>query len=283
MSAAELPVAAGPGADPALPGGASSAADPARRSVRFLLPLGLAAIVLAGWQIAAANGTLSAIVLPAPTAILLEFVHSGPELAANAATTAIEALSGFAIGNILGFLLAVLFIHSELSRRAVYPLAMGANAIPVVAVSPALILWLGNGMAPKIAVASFLVLFPMLINGLRGLRSADAEVEELLFTLKASAWQRLIMIRIPAALPFIFSALKVSACACFVAAIVGEWIAADRGLGYLIVYAGSLFQLPKVWAAILLGTLSSMAVYGAVAVVERLSMPWLAARSLPPE
>ena len=237
-------------------------------------PVLVAAAALTAWQAATGDGWIDQLILPSPAATLAAFVTYGPELARNALTTAVEALSGLVIGNAIGLLLAVLFVHSALSRRTAYPLAMAAQSVPIVAVAPALIIWLGNGMAPKIVVTSFLVFFPMLVNALRGLRSADGEVDEMLFVLSASAWQRLWLVRLPAALPFVFTALKVSACACFVAAIVSEWVAADRGLGYLIVFAGSQYRTDEVWAAVLIGTVLSMATVSAVVLAEFLATPW---------
>jgi NitT/TauT family transport system permease protein len=165
-------------------------------------------------------------------------------------------------------------VGSPASRRSVLPLAMAAQAIPIVAITPALIIGFGNGMEPKILVAIFLVFFPMLVNGMRGLRSADREAGELLHSLSASGLQRLWMVRLPAALPYIFTALKFSACSCFVAAIVAEWVAADRGLGYLIVFESSQYQNALVWAAVIIGTLSSMLLVGLVVALERWAMPW---------
>jgi ABC-type nitrate/sulfonate/bicarbonate transport system permease component len=165
-------------------------------------------------------------------------------------------------------------VGSPTSRRSVLPLAMAAQSIPIVAVTPALIIGFGNGMEPKILVAIFLVFFPMLVNGMRGLRSADAEVGELLHSLSATGLQRLWMVRLPAALPFIFTALKFSACSCFVAAIVAEWVAADQGLGYLIVFESSQYRNAEVWAAVIIGTVSSMALVGLVVLIERWAMPW---------
>jgi NitT/TauT family transport system permease protein len=173
------------------------------------------------------------------------------------------------IGSFLGGILAVVIVDSDLSKRTVYPLAMASNAIPIVAISPALILALGDGMAPKICVTAFLVFFPMLVNGLRGLQSVDTQVGELMFTFSATRWQRLRLVRLPASLPFVFSALRLSACACFVAAIVSEWVSADRGLGYLIVYESSQYNTAKVWAAVMTGTMPSIVVYFSVALAER--------------
>jgi ABC-type nitrate/sulfonate/bicarbonate transport system permease component len=241
---------------------------------RWLGPSGVVVLILIVWQALTAGGRISRLVLPAPSAILTACLGSGADLLANAAYTLAEALSGFALGNGLGFVLAVLFVRSEAARRAVYPLATAAQAVPIVAVVPALILWFGNGMAPKIFVTAFLVFFPMLVNALRGLRSADAEVNELLFTLSASPWQRMWMVRLPASLRFVFNALKLSACASMVSAIVAEWVAADHGLGYLIVLWSTQYRMAEVWAAVLLGTMLSMTLYGLVSLAERAAMPW---------
>jgi ABC-type nitrate/sulfonate/bicarbonate transport system permease component len=232
------------------------------------------------WQAATQSGWVNQLVLPGPRATLAAFAADGPELAGNALVTTIEAVTGMIVGNLIGLILAVLFVHSQLSRRTIYPLAMAAKAVPIVAVAPALIIWLGNGMAPKILVTVFLVFFPMLVNAMRGLRSADADLHELLYSLSATRWQALWMVRLPASMPYVFSALKLSACACFVSAIVSEWIASDRGLGYLIVFAESQFRTDEVWAAVLVGTVLSMVMVGLVVMLERLTVPWLAHQQL---
>jgi len=184
---------------------------------KILLPALVLVVFLGSWQYFTTSGQVSRLILASPTAIAGAFVDSGGEILWNAAITLTEALTGFAIGNSAGLLLAILFIHSDLARRTIFPIAIGAEAIPIVAVVPVLILWLGNGMEPKIFITSFLTFFPMLINALRGLRSADSEVNELLYTLSATRGQRLFMVRLPASIPFLFNALKLSACACVVA------------------------------------------------------------------
>lgn len=246
-----------------------------------LAPVAVLVIVLGFWQMLADAGAISPLILPSPLAILDAFRVDGGNLLYHAAFTTAEALTGFVIGNLLGFALAVVFLYSDLSRRTVYPLAVAAQAVPIVAVAPALIIWFGNGMAPKIFVTIFLVFFPMLVNALRGLKSADTEVMELLYTLSATRRQQLTMVRLPASVPFLFNALKLSACACFVAAIVAEWIAADRGLGHLIVLYGSQYRMPQVWAAVLIGAAVSMAVYGLVVLAEARLAPWLTSRKRP--
>jgi NitT/TauT family transport system permease protein len=237
-------------------------------------PAAVLLALIALWWSATGLGWVDPLVLPSPASVLAVFWNEPGRMASNAGITALEAIIGLILGNACGLLLAILFVSSAPGRRAVLPLAMAAQAVPIVAVTPALIIGFGNGMEPKILVAIFLVFFPMLVNGMRGLRSADAEVGELMHSLDASGWQRLWMVRLPAALPFIFTALKFSACSSFVAAIVAEWVAADRGLGYLIVYAGAQYRSDEVWAAVLIGTLSSMILVGLVVLLERRVTPW---------
>jgi ABC-type nitrate/sulfonate/bicarbonate transport system permease component len=259
----------------------SSMIEAMPRPRAVLAPVVVFVAVVGLWQFITEAGYISPLILPSPTAIIGAFAIDGANILYHAAFTTIEALTGFVVGNLFGFLLAILFLHSDLSRRTAYPLAMAAQAVPIVAVAPALIIWFGNGMAPKIFVTTFLVFFPMLVNALRGLKSADAEVMELLYTLSATKTQQLRMVRLPASIPFLFNALKLSACACFVAAIVAEWIAADRGLGHLIVLYGSQYRMAQVWAVVLVGTLISMTVYGLVVLAESRVAPWLTSRKRP--
>ncbi|WP_284945644.1 ABC transporter permease [Acidisoma cladoniae] len=246
---------------------------------RVFGPVAVFVLVLILWWAVTALQWIDPLVLPSPLAVVAAFWNDAGVLAFNAGITATEAITGLVIGNSIGLLLAILFVGSPVSRRSVLPLAMAAQAIPIGAVTPALIIGFGDGMEPKILVAIFLVFFPMLVNGMRGLRSADAEVGELLHSLSASGFQRLWMVRLPAALPFIFTALKFSACSCFVAAIVAEWVAADRGLGYLIVFESSQYRNDEVWAAVLIGTASSMVLVGLIVLIERWAMPWARATS----
>lgn len=241
---------------------------------KIVLPLLVLALFLASWEILTTSGRVSPLILASPHAILAAFFTSGGQILDEGTATLIEALTGFVVGNSAGLLIAILFIHSDLARRTIFPIAIGAEAIPIVAVVPVLILWLGNGMEPKMFITSFLTFFPMLVNALRGLRSADSEVNELLYTLSATRWQKLFMVRLPASVPFLFAALKLSACAVVVAAIVGEWLASDRGLGHLIVLYGTQYKIPEVWATALVCTAMSLAVYGAVVIAERVATPW---------
>ena len=245
---------------------------------KIILPIALLMLILGVWEFVAQSGLVSRLVLAGPGAIAMAMVSEAGPLAANTGITVAQALIGFVIGNCAGLVVAVAFVHSNLVRRTIYPLAIGAEAVPVVAVLPVLILWLGNGMEPKIFITAFLTFFPMLVNAVRGLRSADADVSELLYTLSASQWQRLIMVRLPASVPFLFNALKLSACSSVVASLVAEWLASNRGLGYLIILYGQAYKIPEVWAAAIVASSASLAVYGAVVFAEYKLTPWLRLR-----
>ena len=244
------------------------------RIYRVIGPATVLILLLILWWVVTASGQVDPLVLPSPAAVLAVFWNQTALIADNAGFTAAEAVIGLILGNGLGLLLAILFVASALTRRAVLPLAMATQSIPIIAITPALIIGFGSGMAPKILVVIFLVFLPMLVNAMRGLRGAEADLGELMHSLDASAIQKLWMVRLPAALPFIFTALKFSACSAFVAAIIAEWLSADHGLGYLIVYAGAQYKSDQVWAAVLTGAGSSMILVGLVIGLERLMMPW---------
>lgn len=245
---------------------------------KVLLPVLLMVLLLGWWEFVAQAGLVSKLVLAGPSAIAAAMVSEAPTLLANCGITLAQALIGFTIGNLAGLAVAVIFVHSDLARRTIYPLAIGAEAVPVVAVLPVLILWLGNGMEPKIFITAFLTFFPMLVNAFRGLRSADSEVRELLYTLSASSWQTLFMVRLPASVPFLFNALKLSACGSVVASLVAEWLASNQGLGFLIILYGQSYKIPELWAAAILASAASLAVYGAVVFAEYRLTPWLRVR-----
>jgi ABC-type nitrate/sulfonate/bicarbonate transport system permease component len=244
-------------------------------AARMLLPaIAVFMALIAAWQTLSANGVIKAFILPAPVAIVNALFNVHPVILDHARVTIMEALLAFTIGNSLAVLLAILFVHNASAERSLYPLALVARSIPVVAITPALVLWLGNGMEPKIVIGSFLVFFPTLVNMVRGLRSVDRDVMELLHSLSANRLQILWKVRLPAALPFLFSALRIAASTCFIAAIVAEWIGSDRGVGYLIVIYGTQFKIPEMWASVLVCSIMAILSFSTVCLAERLAMPW---------
>jgi NitT/TauT family transport system permease protein len=241
---------------------------------KVLLPSLLLVVILAIWEYVADKELMSRLVLAGPSQIVAALIDQWPVILDNAGVTVAQALIGFVAGNALGLLVAIVFVHSAIIRRTLYPLSIGAEAIPFIAIIPVLILWLGNGMAPKIFIITIHTFFPMLINAVRGLKSADNDVSEMLYTFGASTRQRLFMVRLPASVPFLFNALKLSACGSIVTSLVAEWLASERGLGYLIVDYGQDYKIPELWATALLASAISMAVYGLVVWAEYLCTPW---------
>lgn len=230
--------------------------------------------ILALWQVLSDLSVVKAYVLPSPAAIASAIAGNTGVLARHALRTTEEAVVGFLLGNVAGIALAMLFTYSRLARRSLYPLALVSRAVPVVAIVPVLVLWLGQTMSPRIFIAAVIVFFPTLINMVRGLRAVDVEVSELLDSLSATALQRLVKVRLPASLPYLFAALKIGAASCFIGAVVAEWVGANVGLGYLIVVSEYEFRVPEMWAAIAVAALLTLAMFGVVGVAERRSMPW---------
>lgn len=242
--------------------------------VEVALPVLVLAAVLGLWQLVTAVGIVEDFVLPPPLEVARALVDEPGMFARHGWVTMTEALAGFLVGNVAAVLTAIAFVQSRTLERGFYPIALASRSIPVVAIAPVLVLQLGSGLAPKIVIAAFLVYFATLVNMLKGLRSADTEVSELMHTLSAAWWQRLWMVRLPASLPYLFAALKISAGSCYIGAIVAEWIGADQGLGYLVVIAGYQYRIPQLWGAVAVASFLALATFLLVVLVERLVTPW---------
>lgn len=256
------------------PSSSSFASDVRDALRKVALPVVMLLCVLGLWQLVTATGTVEDFVLPPPVDVVEALVDEPSVFVRHGWVTMLEALAGFFVGNVAAVLTAIAFVQSPTLERGFYPLALASRSIPVVAIAPVLVLQLGAGMAPKVVIAAFLVYFPTLVNVLKGLRSADHDVSELMHTLSAAWWQRLVMVRLPASLPYLFAALKISAGTCYIGAIVAEWIGADRGLGYLVVIAGYQYRIPQLWGAVAVASFLALATFLLVCAVERLVTPW---------
>ena len=240
-----------------------------------LPPALLVIAVVALWAWMSARGSIPNYLLPAPSRLLSAIVTNASVLLRHGLATSYEALGGFVIGSLLGILAAVLLAASRPLRDCFFPLALASQAVPIAAITPLIVLVIGRGLPAILTVVSITAFFPMLINMTRGLRAADVGYHELLHSLSASRLQRLRMIELPGALPYLFAALKVAAAASFINAIVGEWIGSNVGLGYLIVISGQYFKIPTLWAAVVVTAALTLILVGVVTLTERLSMPWV--------
>ncbi|PBB21480.1 ABC transporter permease [Mesorhizobium sp. WSM4313] len=233
------------------------------------LPILGAASILLAWQYLLPLLGVPAYIVPTPTAIFGVFQKNFALLIDNLRPTLIEALAGFVIGNLAAVLLAVLFVHSRVLQAAYFPIVLFFNTIPILALSPIIILIFGLGMTPKIVIAAVICFFPTLVNMIRGLDSASDNEHELFRVLSATHSEIFWSLRLPRALPMLFSSLRIASATAVIGAIVGEWIGSDKGLGALIIQATFNYQSDRLYAAIVLSSSLSIALFCLVVLTER--------------
>ncbi len=258
------PTAAASASRPSAPGWFRSWAPPAL----------LVAAFLAAWEAAVRISGTPAWLLPPPTAVARAMVEDRTLLLDNAAATLMAVLVGFALAVVAGLLAALLIDASPTLDRALYPLVVASQTVPIPALAPLLLIWFGYGLLPKVLVTALVGFFPIAVNTVDGLRAADRETLALLRAFGASRRQQFRLVRLPAALPAFFSGARIAIAVCVIGAVFGEFVGAKAGLGYLMTRAIAQFQTDRVIAAIVLLSLMGIGLFGAVALVERLVLPW---------
>ncbi len=255
-----------------LPGGA----------VRVLAPLLFAVIVIGAWEVYVLVTGVRELVLPAPTKVASALWGDRATLASGALTTIEEIVLGYLLAVLLGLGLAVLVYSSRLAERALYPWLVVSQMVPIPAVAPIFVLWTGFDIRPKLMVVTLVCFFPIAVNTIDGLRAVDPELINLLRTLGASRKQRFRIARWPAALPFVFSGMKVAAAFSVLGAVFGEWVGANSGLGYQILVYNNELSTADMFAVIVVLSLIGIALFTIVAAAERITLPWYyAAREEP--
>lgn len=244
------------------------------RSWERILPTAFLLLLVALWELVARVGSIPVYILPAPSAIGERIVSSWATLWDATLVTTSEVLVGFAIGVVLGIALAIPIAYSRVVRSTLYPLIVASQAVPKIAIAPLLVLWLGFGIWPKIAVTSLMVFFPVTVTAAEGFSSVDRNLLDLLRSVDASPAQIFLRIRFPHALPQIFSGLKVGITLAVVGAVVGEWVGADSGLGYLLTYANTLLDSTLLFAALFLLIVLGVVLFVVVDLAERVLVPW---------
>jgi NitT/TauT family transport system permease protein len=238
---------------------------------RTLPPLLCGLFLLVGWQAAVVFGHIPEYLLPAPTAILAAFDRS---LALQFAVTSIEALCGFLVASVLAFAIATLFVRFHALEDGLFPIAIAVKTTPIVAIAPLLVIWLGTGWWSKIVAAILICFFPVLVNTVKGLKACDAEYRELFETLGASRAQEFRKLRIPYCLPYLFSALKISSSLAVIGAIVGEFVGATKGLGYLIIISSAHLETATLFSAIFAAAFAGIAMFYVISFAERRLIFW---------
>lgn len=217
---------------------------------------------------------ISQFVLPPPSAVFSELAARPQLYAEQTWTTFYETIVGFGLAVVLGLAAAVLITYSRLLQTILFPLLVLLQIVPKVAIAPLLIVWVGFGLKSKIIIALLVAFFPIVVDTITGLRAAEKDLLDLVRVLKGSKWQEFTKVRLPYAIPFIFSGLKVAVTLAVIGAIIGEFVGASRGLGYIIMIANSELRLDMSFAAILLLSAMGLALYGAVSLLQRILAPW---------
>lgn len=237
-------------------------------------PLATALGLLAAWEMLVWLTGVPPYILPPPSRVAVVFAQRFDLLAEQAAWTAAEMVLGLALGLALGAGLAVVFAASAGWRRWALPLVIVSQAIPVIAVAPLLVLWLGYGMASKVAMAALVIFFPVVSSLYDGLRRTDLGWIELARTMDASSSAVLLQIRLPAALPAFASGARIAAAVAPIGAVIGEWVGASAGLGFLMTQSLARGQTPLAFAALFVLCLLGLALYYAADRASRRLVPW---------
>ncbi|WP_414475663.1 ABC transporter permease [Microvirga sp. M2] len=228
----------------------------------------LAAVLIGTWQALVPLLGLSEFVLPTPLAIAKRIVSEIPLLAAHSYVTLFEVIAGFTFGAAIGIPLALSIFYSKPFERAIYPILVALQTVPKVALAPILVLYLGYGWAPKITLAFLISFFPIVISTVVGLQSLDKNLVNLARSMGANEWQIFFKIRLPAALPNIFGGFKVAVSLAVIGAVIGEYVSAERGLGYLQLQANSLFDTTLNFATVVTISAIGVLLYFVVDMVE---------------
>jgi ABC-type nitrate/sulfonate/bicarbonate transport system permease component len=247
---------------------------------RWLPPIVIVAVLLGLWQVAAsldviANAlNIEPFLVPSPSEIAQSLWADRSLLLDNGWVTLQEVLAGFALSVAAGVAFAVILHLSPTLRRAFYPLLVASQTVPIVVVAPILVVWLGFGIGPKLAIIALICFFPITVNTLDGLHSVDPDLTKMMRTLDASRWQTFRRVEAPTALPYFFSGAKIAVAVAVIGAVFGEWAGSSSGLGHLIQQASAQLQTARTFAAVVVLSALAIALFGLLAVIERRVAWW---------
>lgn len=247
-----------------------------KRGFSWIWPLLGILSLLALWQAVIVGFQVRRFIAPDPISVAKSIWMNRQLLWDNLRVTASEAVLGFLVGNTIGILLATVFVHSERIRRTYLPVIILFNTIPIIALSPVLILIFGLSMTSKVAIAAIICMFPTLVNALRGLEAVSQSEMELMRILSASRREVFLRLRVPRSLPFLFSALRITATSSVIGAIVSEWVGAESGIGVLIIQSTFDYRTELLYAAIAMSSALALCMFGIVALLEKYFVTWKA-------
>ncbi len=238
-------------------------------------PLAGTLLLIALWTFVCVYGNLPTVVLPTPDKVLHAFIARFDLIVSEGWVTLKETLYGFILALVVGIPMAVAVANSRAMNLMFYPLLIGLQSVPKVALAPIILVWLGTGMESKLAIVWLVAFFPIIVDTVAGLRSTPRELLELARSLRASPMQVFLKVQLPAALPFIFTGAKVAITLAVIGAVIGEFVGSSEGLGFLLLSATSQLDSPLAFAALFALSFLGMFVYLLVELAERLAAPWL--------
>jgi NitT/TauT family transport system permease protein len=259
---------------------ATAETAPARRSglgtwlKKRAAPLIVFALLFAFWESAVYLTGIKEYLLPPPSKVWAEFLKRSDTVIGGAWVTTQEIIAGYLLAIVVSVPLALSVAYSRFVENAIYPVVVFLQIIPKIAIAPLFIIWFGFGFAPKLLLVFLLSFFPIVVASIAGFKSVDPEIMDFAHTTGAGAWKMFMKIRLPHALPDIFTGLKVGAALSATAAVVAEFVASDRGLGYLLLQYNGNLETPMVFAIVVLLSLIGLAIYYLVELIERITIPW---------
>jgi NitT/TauT family transport system permease protein len=242
-------------------------------STLLVLSLGIA---IAAWYLLTRLGGFPDFILPAPNVVAwraLSALQDG-SLLSNSLVTLGEVLSGLVLGVITAAVLGYLLAKSQSLERLLAPFIVASQSVPVVAIAPLLVIWFGPGLISKVLICTLIVFFPVLINTILGLRSVPDDLRDLMRSLQATRWQTFSLLEVPAALPVLLGGLRIGATLSVIGAVVGEFMGADRGLGFLISQGRGVYDTALVFVAVFTLVLMAIMLYGFVVLLESRLLSW---------
>jgi len=237
-------------------------------------PVALLLILVAIWQLSVDLFGIQKFLLPSPWDIAQKFAERPERLAHHSLVTLTQVLLGFGLAVVVGIGIATAIVHSRLLAESLYPLLVISQVTPQIAVAPILVIWFGSGEIPKILVAFLVAFFPMVVNTAAGLLRVQEDLIDLMRGLRASRFKIFWMIRLPNALPNIFAGARISATLAVIGAVVGEFVAASEGLGYLVFTGTANNDTTLTFAAVVLLAAMGLALFSIVTLAQRVAVPW---------
>jgi NitT/TauT family transport system permease protein len=237
-------------------------------------PIGISAAMLLLWEVAVRELDIRSIILPPPSEVFVAMFQRRELLLTHLWPSLYLTVLGFALSVVGGILVAVLITYSSILRKGFYPIIVVSQVVPKIAIAPLFIAWFGTGTMSSLLLAVLITFFPMTINSALGFQSIDEDMHRMARTFMGSKWQIFWKIRMPNALPYIFSGMKISITLAIIGVIVSEFVASQEGIGYLIKLAGGLLDTPLMMAAITVLSISGLALYGLIALAEYHAIYW---------